>query len=767
MTDTAATLPSSAVPRLVRFAPVLFGVTVFASAALVFLVEPMIAKLVLPTLGGSPAVWNTCMAFFQAALLVGYGYAHLLQRVRSLKVQTAIHAAVVLLAALALPLRVTEMFGEPIGRFPVLWLVGVLTVSLGAPFAALSATAPLAQAWYARIRTGQPDAKNPYVLYVASNLGSLIALLAYPVVVEPTLPLTTQTVSWSLGYATFLVLMLALATISVRAGASAPPLKETAPTDSRVSHRDRLTWIALAAIPSSLMLGATTHITTDIASAPFLWVAPLALYLLTFIIAFSNKPLIPPHWALILQGAAMAGLVWTLSMQPKYALMMVAVHLVGFFFTALICHQALARRRPDPAHLTEFYLWMSVGGVLGGGFNAFIAPLIFRGVWEYPIVLVLACLVRPWGKGPLRWWESGLTTVGLGCTVIAVGVNQMWAYGLIDTPKDLFLAEMLSKAPRLIFTAVPVCAFLLRDRALYFAGMILVLMVGGQNLTRHEQVLGQARSFFGVLRVSQNSIPGYANNVRLLAHGTTLHGAQAIDGPNPCLPMTYYAPETPIGQVFLATGQAKRNMVVGAVGMGAGSVAAYARPDDEYRFYEIDPTVVAISGTGQFFSYIKGCAKSPHVDWRIGDARLTLGREKSGVFDLLLVDAFSSDAVPAHLLTVEAIKLYLDKVGPGGVVIMHLSNRNLDLKAPVAAAAKAAGGYALIQDYRPAKGAHDLVQSGEDVIIIGHDQAALEVFRNDFRWQTPDAHGVQPWTDDYTNLVSAMIRRLKERFAAG
>ena len=249
----------------------------------------------------------------------------------------------------------------------------------------------------------------------------------------------------------------------------------------------------------------------------------------------------------------------------------------------------------------------------------------------------------------------------------------------------------------------------------------------------------------------------------MLAHGTTLHGAQAFDGPSPCRPMTYYAPETPIGQVFLATGAAKRNMVVGAVGMGSGSVAAYARPDDEYRFYEIDPTVVAISGTGQFFTYIKGCAKSPHLDWRIGDARLTLGREKPGVFDLLLVDAFSSDAVPAHLLTVEAIKLYLDKIEPDGVIIMHLSNRNLDLKRPVAAAAEAAGGIALIQEYRPSS-PFDLVEAAEDVIIIGHSKTALETYREDFRWQYADAQGVKPWTDDYTNLVAAMVRRLKERF---
>jgi hypothetical protein len=786
MTDLAASSPPGAASPLVRAAPLLFGLTVFTSAGLVFTVEPMMTKLVLPTLGGSPAVWNTSMAFFQVALLVGYAYAHLLQRVRSLKVQTAIHAVVVLAAALALPLRVTDWFGAPTGRFPILWLLGVLGVSLGAPFAALSATAPLAQAWYARVRTTEPDAKNPYVLYAASNLGSLIGLLAYPMLIEPGLRLKTQTATWSVGYIAFLLLMLALAAISVKAGGHTPVLKEVAPEGSQVRWRDRLMWVALAAAPSSLMLGVTAHITEDIASAPFLWVAPLALYLLTFIIAFSPKPIIPLGWTLLLQAAMLAGVAWTIGLRPKALLLMVLVHLAGFFLTALMCHQQLARRRPDPAHLTEFYMWMSVGGVIGGGFNAFLAPLIFRGVWEYPIVLVAVCLLRPWNMGRLRpwqgwalagtaglispffsnrlnWWETVLGYIGLAAAGIAVALNQMWAYGVITTPHDLFLQTMLAKGPQLLFTVTPVCAFLLRHRAPYYCALILAVVLGSQNLTPSAPLLAQARSFFGVLKVTRQPIPGYAQDVRLLAHGTTLHGAQAFDVDKPCVPMTYYAPETAVGQVMLTTGASKRNMVVGAVGMGSGSIAAYARPDDEYRFYEIDPTVVAISASGKFFTYIKGCAKTPHLDWRLGDARLTLQKEPQGVFDVLLVDAFSSDAIPAHLLTVEAMRMYLSKMRPDGVVIMHLSNRNLDLMHPVAAVAKAAGGYALKQNFVPANPKFDLLAAAEDVIIVGKDKAALEPYRNDWRWQPVDAAGVAPWTDDYTNLFSAMVRRLQEK----
>jgi hypothetical protein len=278
-----------------------------------------------------------------------------------------------------------------------------------------------------------------------------------------------------------------------------------------------------------------------------------------------------------------------------------------------------------------------------------------------------------------------------------------------------------------------------------------------------ENLMVQARSFFGVLRVTRSNIPGYANDVRLLANGTTLHGAQARDAQNPCVPLTYYAPTAPIGQVFLETGQRKRNMVVGAVGMGAGTIAAYARPDDEYRFYEIDPLVIALSSQRTYFSYISDCAKARRLDWRVGDARLTLAKEKSGAFDVLLVDAFSSDAVPAHLLTVEAMKLYLDRLQPDGVVIMHLSNRNLDLIRPVAAVARAAGGSPLLQRYASSMPL-DLRDAAEDVIIVGRTPQAVAPFAATGRWVVPKDDGVAPWTDDYTGLFQAMVRKLKAKY---
>ncbi len=353
-------------------APALFGVTVFASATLVFMVQPMAAKLLLPLMGGTPAVWNTSMAFFQTALLLGYAYAHLLQRVATVRRQVLIHGGALLLAALVLPLRVHELLGPPTSDHPALWLLGALGLMVGAPFAVLSATAPLAQAWHARIyREG--EGRGPYVLYAASNLGSLIALLAYPIAVEPALAVQAQTFIWSLGYGGFAVLMACLGLMVARMPTEPAPastgLVEGLAAASGPLWRTRLIWIGLAAIPSSLMLGVTTHITTDVASAPFIWVVPLALYLLTFVIAFQDRPLISRGVALVIHAAALAACAVVLPFHTTNLVLLLAIHLAAFFFTALVCHQALVARRPPPARLTEFYLCLSIGGVLGGGFN--------------------------------------------------------------------------------------------------------------------------------------------------------------------------------------------------------------------------------------------------------------------------------------------------------------------------------------------------------------------------------------------------------------
>ena len=777
MTDQAATPPSGA--HLAKSsAPMIYGATVFASAALIFLVEPMMAKMVLPTLGGSAMVWNICMAFFQFSLLIGYLYAHLLQRIPSLKTQVLIHAVVLLVAAAVLPLRVNQIMGpDPGDMNPALWLVGVLALSLGPPFAALSATAPLAQAWYARVRSGESDAVNPYVLYAASNLGSLIALLAYPTLVEPLLRLSDQRLFWTIGYGVFFLAMIAAAYSAARFGSATPLAKvvESEELTKTITWKDRLIWIGLAAAPSSLMLGVTTHITMDVASTPFLWVAPLALYLLTFIFAFSNKPPVGSFTLGMLQAFAVILVAYSLSHSyGLYATLL--IDLVGFFLTALLCHTALASRRPHPSRLTEFYLLLAVGGVIGGSFNAFVAPLVFlQGVWEFPIVLVLACLARTWGPDDFKRWEWAAILIGtlffllILSLAIFVRVLPPWMYFLyangvsfgpwampwgVMGPIHFGLVEML------VVPAV-ICTFLVRDRGLIFAVLIAALIVAPTLASGRQDIVMQDRSFFGVLRVTKQEVAGFARQAHALANGTTLHGAQAREPDKACTPLTYYAPSTPIGQVFNQRQLTHPSVHVGAVGMGAGTVASFVRASDTLRFYEIDTHVIKLATNPAYFTYINGCAKGK-IDWKMGDARVFLNKEPANSFDILLVDAFSSDAVPAHLLTVEAMRTYLNVIKPDGVVIMHLSNRHLSLAPAVAAVVKDAGGYGLYQYHYPQPGMPEFTDTGEEAIIVGRNAAALADFAampGDL-WTSSDPQicGAKAWTDDYSNLFGSLVR---------
>jgi hypothetical protein len=748
----------------------LFVLAVFVSAALVFIVEPMMAKLVLPILGGSAAVWNTSVAFFQAALLVGYLYAHVLQRLASLRVQIVTHLAVLGLAALVLPLGVSHALGDPRPDAPALWLVGTLALSVGAPFAALSATAPLLQAWHARAAPQEARGQRrggeggPWGLYAASNLGSLLALIAYPVVVEPTIALRHQTLDWSLGYLVFMALVASLGAALWRWAPARAPVAQA--EDDRVSWPDRARWVALAAIPSSLMLGVTSYVTTDVGSAPFLWVAPLALYLLTFIIAFQDRPLIHPSAALLAQGAVVLAACALARPMPRAFLLGLCVHFTAFFLTALVCHQALVARRPGRGRLTDFYICLSLGGVLGGAFNAFLAPVLFTTIVEYPAALVVSCLARPWNLAALgKPWRWAFLVLGalllIGAVLVAHPVGRpliLWVISLGPATQVQIVSLLVVLAGALMF--------FLSDCAPLFTLAALILTVAGGRAADRVNVVHYWRGFFGVLRESRLTIPGLGGEVRMLAHGTTLHGAQALSPRFRCQPLVYYAHETPIGQVFDAEAAAKSNLTVGAVGLGTGSVAAYDRPGDAFTFFEIDPLVVKVSTDPRNFTYVTRCAKGV-VGYRLGDARLTLSRQPDDRFDVLLIDAFSSDSVPAHLLTVEAMRMYLAKIKPDGVIILHLSNRNLELDGPAQAVALAAGGHALLQVHDANPLLPQMWESSEDAVIVARSPAGLAPFAADRRWRPADPRGVRPWTDDYTNLFGALVRRLQGRWASG
>ncbi len=717
-----------------------------------FTAEPIVARLLLPLGGGSAAVWTTCLVFFQAALLLGYVYAHALQRLRSLRQQVLAHGFVLILAAASLPLRLPAGADVLSSTPPALGLMLQITLCVGAPFTALSATAPLLQAWRARTRPGIAGG-GPWGLYAASNGGSLAALLAYPTLIEPAIGLTRQTQLWGEGYLAFVALLLLLGGLVAR--------DATAATGShsirliRPSASARACWIALAAIPSSLLLGVSTTITTDIASAPFLWVAPLALYLLTFVLAFRSGGALAPRGLLVIQAITTMLACALARPIPGAFVLGLAVHLGHFFVTALVCHQALVARKPESNHLTMFYVCLSLGGVLGGVINALLAPWVFNSLVEYPAMLVLAALARPWGPemgqgGAARraWPWAAL----LGCgALIALAVRL--AHTVAAQTESTQYGIM-----GLALTAM-VLAFCLRNRAPLFALASLIVLLGGQAIPDPVDIVGQWRGFYGVLREVRVNEPRLGGEVRKLTHGSTLHGAEAVAPAFRCQPLLYYAHETPIGQVMDAAARRKPSLTVGVVGLGAGTLAAYSRAEDHFTFFEIDPLVLRIASDPAHFSYLSACAKGP-VTHRIGDARLTLQRDGETRFDVLVIDAFSSDSVPAHLLTVEAARLYLSRLTPDGVVVFHLSNRNLDLVGPAQATALAAGGFARLQRHQQSPSLPPLWESAESAVIMTRTMAGMAPFTDDPAWQLPHPGGIAAWTDDRADVLGALLRRL-------
>lgn len=716
-----------------------FSSGVFASAGLLFTVQPMFAKMALPLLGGAPGVWSVALVFFQAALLVGYGYAHLLARLRSLPMQAAIHCGVLALAALSLPLGLSHAVGQPTDGMPAFWLLALLTLSVGAPFAALSATAPLLQSWYARTR--QADAGDPYHLYVASNLGSLVSLLAYPLAIEPLLGLGQQSAIWSFGFVATAAGILGCAALAARDDTGRHETPASVAIAPGAKWRERAIWIGLAAVPSSLLVGATTHITTDVAAAPFLWVPPLFLYLVTFTLAFSKRRIIPygvTSKIYEILGLAMAPLVGLISLGLTLG---IAADLTVLFFAALLCHQALAARRPHVSRLTEFYLFLSLGGVLGGFFNAIVAPAVFTSIIEYPLAVMFALLaLAPLAARQTRrqrlWTFAILALIATSIAIAAL------------TGGKVTLATLV-----LGMTACLVMRFILRAPAAYFAAGC-ALLIGATIALPQLKVELQDRSFFGLVRVTVDA----NTNTRRLVHGTTVHGSQSLTPGDELRPLTYYAHETPIGQVFRTLGKDHAIGTVGIVGLGAGSTACYRQTGESFTYYEINPLVAEVARNPAFFTFLSHCA--PDAPIVIGDARLTLAKAPESSFDLLLLDAFSSDVVPAHLLTREAMALYLSRMKAGGIIVFHVSNRFMDLKDTLARVVEAEGAVMRFQVFRTTKEEAERGVTSSDVAIIARNPAALAAFDADPRWASVAATQGAPWTDDYSNVLEAIFARM-------
>lgn len=768
--------------------PALFVATLFVSAALLFLVQPMIAKMVLPQLGGSPAVWNTCMVFFQATLLAGYATAHGLSARLSVRIQMLLLAILLLLPFVVLPIRSdhSALASAPGAENPIPWLLEHLVFAVGLPFLALSTLGPLLQRWFSR--TDHPAARDPYALYAASNLGSMLALLSYPIVVEPLLPLASQSRVWAGGYLLLVVLTLTCGFVaSLRPATVLPASNESEAGDDRpISTRRRLSWVLLAFVPSSLMLGVTTYLSTDIAAIPLLWVIPLAIYLLSFIFVFARRQAIPHRTTarvLPILALVLAVLLLCEDMQPPI-FVAIFLHLLALFIAALFCHGELARDRPSPRALTEFYLWMAVGGVLGGLFNALLAPLIFTRVVEYPLVLVLACVLRY----RVRPGEEMRNARSLGWAAVLGGAGAVAGLGALTASLVLGLQAYGPESPQLrvglMFGVPVVLCYTLVDRPLRFALGLGAIFAASSFYTGAEgRPIYAERSFFGVHRVTLDR----TGTFHQMVHGNTVHGRQrfapgelsAVAGSVVGLiappggsaafstvpavrtgteqqrePLSYYSRQGPVGSLFRALSPRLSDANIGVIGLGAGSIAAYAEPRQSWTYYEIDPVVRHIASKPRYFTFLSDAAAPVRVI--LGDGRLRLRDAPDGHYRLLVLDAFSSDAIPIHLLTREALQLYIQKLEKGGVLLFHLSNRYLDLKPVVASLAGDADLVSrFYDDLKPTRGDRARGIEPSQWAILARTPDHLGKLSRSAAWQPYPTEAALPsvWTDDYSNVL--------------
>jgi hypothetical protein len=746
-----------------RLSLFLFSVSMFLSATLLFVVEPMVGKMLMPLLGGTPAVWNTCVVFFQIMLLAGYLYAHAALRYLSRRKQIVLHLIVVispLLIAGMLPLHLPAGWEPPVGHNPAGWVLLLLLVVVGLPFFALSATTSVVQRWYAD--SGRRDAGDPYFLYAASNSGSLLGLLAYPLLLEPLLLLHVQSRFWSFAYAGFIALIAACGLLDWwwrrggadrdddKSGGAAVQAQEGA---EPIAWSTRWRWIALAFVPSSVMLGATSAITADVPAIPLFWVLPLAVYLGSFVLVFAKKLPISHQWVVKrLPFLLLAGLCPTIS-QTRFTLaVLLLLYLSVLLGLALVFHGELARSRPAVQHLTEFYLYISIGGVLGGIFNSLIAPVVFRTVMELPLVLIFAALIRPMPDGEASaktgvWAKRNdlLLPVALGiCMVVVIlGLARIGIEpGHLETTL-VFGYSMLW------------CLSFGKRRTRFTLGLVALLMASWLYAPYGQMLLAR-RSFFGVYRV-RNSPDG---KFRLLFHGGIVHGVQSVNKSASCEPLSYYTRSGPGGAAFE---DAQLKMPRGdwaIVGLGAGAMASYLKAGQTLTYYEIDPLVEQIAEDPRYFTYLSQCAPSAKIV--LGDARLRLREAPDGQYGLIVLDAFSGDSIPMHLMTKEALALYLRKLAPGGLIAYHVSNLYFNLAPTLGNLAQDAHLAAMIaNDTEISPAEHDggklpsiwvvMARNGNDLDALAADRSRA------YRWEPLEGQpGARLWTDDYSNLLGVV-----------
>jgi hypothetical protein len=656
------------------------GASVTLSALLLFSVQPVLAKLILPWFGGTAAVWSVCIFFFQGMLLAGYWYAHLLARYLNQKQQAIVHTSLLAVSLLALPI-VPNAAWKPVGTEDPLWrILGLLVATVGAPYFLLSATTPLVQSWFATREGGA----LPYRLFALSNLASLVALLAYPVVVEPLSTSREQAVLWTFGYVACAMGLVAAAWIGLRA--QAVEEKPAAACSASSPWRDRMLWLLLSAIPSALLLAVTNHLCQNVAAIPFLWLLPLVVYLATFILCFHREDLHRSHVWTFLGGAGLAAISWAELQGQLPVRTAIPLFLAGLFGACMYCHSRLVALKPAAEHLTYFYLMISAGGAIGSLMVGMMATRLLRGYFELPIGIALCGFV------PLLLEYRKHIITDIAWTGVAVGT---------------------------------------------------LVAAGSSILSFERSALVAGRNFYGVLRVTEGQTA--SGTARTLVHGSVNHGAQYLSKPN--LTTTYY---TPTSGVALALASLERpNRKTGLIGLGVGVLAAYAKPGDEFRFYEINPLVIDYARTR--FRFLSDCPAK--VDIVLGDGRMTLEREKPNGFDLLVVDAFSGDSIPVHLLSREALQLYMKHLAPRGILAMHVSNIHLQLAPVVERVGRSLGLHTrLVADAKN----DEPLQSASEWILIARDQ---DVFDHPLLSASAEpllASTHRPWTDDYNNLLQVL-----------
>ena len=725
-----------------RGSRVLFVVTILSGSFLLFLIQPMVARMALPRLGGAPNVWNSAMVVYQVLLLAGYAYAHRLSR-QPLRRQATIHLVLLVIAALTLPIALVDL-PPPAPGWEVLWVPALLALSIGPVFFLVAAQAPLMQRWFA----SDADAGAPWALYAASNLGSFAGLIAYPLVVEPALRIHEQAVTWSIGYG-LLIVMVALTARARWNSVGAAESAEKVQAGEPIGKRRIVLWLALSAIPSGLMLSTTTHLTTDIFAMPLLWVIPLGLYLLSFVVAFSDNRSMA--WVITVISPLTVLLAGSVAMISRGSGTMVLglASVLLLFVVSVALHSRLYDERPSPARLTLFYLVMSIGGALGGFFTAVVAPVIYDWVWEHPVLVLCAAIVLT--LSPLYDWRRirGLDPLmaRIGCFVL-VGLAAYLCYLLVDVTD----ATEPGKSRWWLTAGITLIGMLLIPWRWAFVLVLFLAMLGQGGLETFNQTIEHARtrSYFGIYTIHDYPV----SNIRTLAHGTTLHGQQSLDPAKAKLPMTYYGPQSGVGLTLAAAPQLFGERArIGVVGLGTGTLACYHRPGQAWTFFEIDPAMVDLS-RNRTFTYLADCAPDARI--ALGDARIELAKAPRHAFDVLVIDAFSSDAIPLHLLTDEAMGVYLDALAEDGILLVHISNRFIELEPVLAAAAKQRGLAVALRDDNPAD---RTVLTASSWVALARDPArikALAQTSGDAPWIGIGPAAPRAWTDDHASILPAI-----------